>query len=215
MCGIFAYRDHAGRAPDPELLRTAAEAAGRRGVHGCGWVAAGWAPARGAYATAQYTRTLHLGRMVDHLDEIQALDAPTILGHARLATVGDATALTQLQPVSLSSRDPVIHLAHNGVLREPWGVPDEDAYATDSIALANWYAKLRWSGFTQAEAIKAVAGKANHTAWAIVAIDAGALVVHRRYHPVWTLRLDGAVYLSSQRFHPEATLAQEDTPILL
>jgi glutamine phosphoribosylpyrophosphate amidotransferase len=215
MCGIFAYRGTA--APELPTLTAAAAVAGNRGPHGCGWAIQ--EAAHGGQSAVWY----HPGPLGNHIHELRATVAafrqPTVLGHARLATVGDWRDAAQLQPVIADG----YALAHNGVIRNPdqlWpaGAP------TDSIALARAYAALRRghppgatdrrAGTHPAEALAKLMAVAEQTAWAVVVLDAdGHLYAHRHYHPLYAVRDPDGVYLSSQRFGPRCEPLPEDVVV--
>lgn len=201
MCGIFGF--HGPGAPDPGLLTTAAALAGRRGPHGCGW----------ATRDEWGTRTVrHPSPLTERLDEVGRIGARAVLGHSRLATMGDWRDVRQLQPFTVAGHA----LAHNGSIANP-----DDLYpgaATDSEALAHAYAAFRVAGRSPYAALEFLLGAiAQHTAWAVVVLDTtGRLYAHRHYHPLYRLDTGGeGVYLSSQRFHPAAELLPEDTAVLV
>jgi glutamine phosphoribosylpyrophosphate amidotransferase len=213
MCGIFAYRGTSAALELPALT-AAAVSAGRRGPHGCGWAI------REATPGGQSAVWHHPGPLANYIHELRTAAAafrqPTILGHARLATVGDWRDVDQLQPVIADGHA----LAHNGVISNPdqlWpaGAP------TDSIALARAYAELRRghppgatdrrAGMHPADALAKLMATAEQQAWAVVVLDTdGHLYAHRHYHPLYAVRNPGGVYLSSQRFGPRCVPLPED-----
>ena len=183
MCGIFAFT---GREPDRALLEQAALGAGRRGPHGWGWAARNDDRPLVAH---HYTVPL-----ADSLDIVGDLSATAILGHARLATVGDWRQHDQLQPIVVAG----YALAHNGVIRNADQL--DPGHATDSIALAHAYARERTAGRHPYEALDKLVATAEHEAWAIVVLDTnGALYANRHYHPLYLHKSRGGVYLSSHR----------------
>ena len=146
--------------------------------------------------------THHPTPLDEQLDAIRTLRSTTILGHARLATVGDWRQVNQLQPVTVSG----FALAHNGVIDNPADLAGP-GHATDSIALAHAYAALRLEGVHPITALDKLVAAAIQRAWAIVVLDTnGRLYAHRHYHPLWRLDTDRGAYLSSQQFHPDAEL---------
>jgi predicted glutamine amidotransferase len=205
MCGIFGY--HGPNGPDPTLFGSIALEAGRRGPHGFGWAARH--PDLGGSRLSGEHRP---GTLSGHLADINRMvaGASTVLGHCRLATVGDWQDAGQLQPI-LSSGHAV---AHNGVIDNPDDL--EPGAATDSIALARAYARLRYDAVSPYTALDKLMGTAQARSWAVVVLDSnGRLYAHRHYHPLWRLITGGGIYLSSRRFHPDCDLLPEDIPTLI
>lgn len=200
MCGLFGF--YGTRSPDPELLTSAAAAAGRRGPHGCGW-------ATRTPPMVGLERTCHPGPLTDQLDTVRQIRATSVLGHARLATVGDWRQLDQLQPITVAG----YALAHNGVIDNPGELAGPD-HPTDSIALAHAYAALRAEGLHPFTALDKLVAAADQRAWAIAVLDTnGRLYAHRHYHPLWRLDTPRGIYLSSQQFDPAAQLVPADQAI--
>jgi asparagine synthetase B (glutamine-hydrolysing) len=214
MCGIFAYRGD--RPPQAALLEAAALAAGRRGPHGCGWSLQDRLPGSSSDERYILAHERWPGPFPDYREDflraIVGRVSPTVLGHARLATMGDWRDINQLQPVLAGA----IAVAHNGVIANPdelWpaGAP------TDSIALGYAYADLRTHGVGPVEALDKLMAAAEQTAWAVVALDLnGHLYAHRRYHPLYMAQDDhNGWYLSSQRFSPRCVALPENTVVKL
>lgn len=177
MCGIFAYTG--GGAPDPGILAAVAAGAGQRGPHGHGWAGHG--------VTPHY----RLGPL--RAADTAVVTGPRVLGHARLATTSSPADRAGLQPIAVDG-----HLvAHNGTITNPadlW-----PGAGTDSVALAHAYARHRAAGVPPTAALTAVIGRARHTAWAIVVLDAtGELVAHRAGLPLWVTHHRTGLYLSSR-----------------
>lgn len=201
MCGLFAF---VGSRPDPELLAAAAGAAGRRGPHGCGWVSRECDPAGVARTKAAHQAV----PLADVLDQVRQLSAGAIIGHARLATVGDWRRVDQLQPFTVAGHA----LAHNGVIRNADDLAP--GHPTDSAALAHAYAALRTEGMHPFAALDKLVELAEHEAWAIAVLDTSGLIyVNRHYHPIYLARTPAGVYMSSQRFHPDAQLVPGGTTV--
>jgi glutamine phosphoribosylpyrophosphate amidotransferase len=200
VCGIFAY--HGAGQADPELLTAAAVEAARRGPHGHGWV------------TRQPDGTLaehrQLGPLNGDLAALREASATVILGHARLATSGAWDDPGCFQPVIIAGHA----IAHNGNVYNAGelapGAP------TDTYALAIEYAALRAAGIPPGQALTEALARASQKAWAVVVLDAGGgLYAHRRYHPLFALRGDGGVYVSSRPFHRASKLLPEVQVITL
>ncbi|GAA4626939.1 hypothetical protein GCM10023196_037220 [Actinoallomurus vinaceus] len=195
MCGIFAYES--STPPDPELLVEAAVSASVRGPHGYGWV------------TRSPDSAHHELGPVDP-GKVRELTAAVVLGHARLATVGDWQDVAQLQPITAAGHA----LAHNGVVHNSAALGSHAD--TDSMLLAHLYATLRAAGHTPPDALTRLTKAASQQAWAIVVLDAdGHLYAHRRYHPLYRHREADGVYLSSQPITPSGQLIPEDRPVLV
>jgi predicted glutamine amidotransferase len=200
VCGIFAY--HGAGQADPELLTAAAVEAARRGPHGHGWV------------TRQPDGTLaehrQLGPLNGDLAALREASATVILGHARLATSGAWDDPGCFQPVIIAGHA----IAHNGNVYNAGelapGAP------TDTYALAIEYAALRAAGIPPGQALTEDLARASQKARAVVVLDAGGgLYAHRRYHPLFALRGDGGVYVSSRPFHRASKLLPEVQVITL
>lgn len=141
------------------------------------------------------------------LADVAVLNAPHIIGHARLATMGAAhDDPAGLQPVHVDGH----WLAHNGNVYNA-GQLDPDA-PTDSGALATCYAgHRRFGGMTPAEALKAAIALADQRAWAIIILDStGQLLATRFRLPIWRHADDTGAYYSSRPF-AAAELIPEDT----
>jgi asparagine synthetase B (glutamine-hydrolysing) len=183
MCGLFAFT---GTHPDPTVLTDAATAAAARGPHGHGWA-------------THPDPIIH--RAPGPLDptHLADLDAPRIIGHARLATRGDYRNTAGIQPCTADG-----HLiTHNGTIRN-WETLDPHA-PSDSAALATTYAARRKTGDGPATALRAALEHADTPAWALLVLDAtGALLAWRRGLPLWRLDHPTGVYYASRRFHPDA-----------
>jgi len=201
MCGIFGYVGTA--VPDRELLTAAALAAGRRGPHGCGWV---WTDGRQGL-----TRRVYLGPLTAAWTAAwpSIEGAAALLGHARLATVGDWRREDELQPVRVGA----LALAHNGVIRNAEALAP--GHRTDSIALAHAYAAARARGEAPVAALDRLLQHADQRAWVVVALEGRTLYVHRHYHPCWLARVSGGAYLASQAFPPTAQLVPENHALVV
>lgn len=198
MCGIFGY--HGTGSPDPLILRAAASGAGRRGPHGYGF--AFRRPDGALYGWHE------IGPV--NLDRLPQVGFNVILGHARLATVGDWRQREQLQPIVVDQHA----IAHNGVISNPDDLTPH--CVTDSIALAQAYGRLRREDVTPWEALEKLIASAEQRAWAIAVLDSsGPIYVHRHYHPLYSYRDDRGTYLSSQPFHDGATELGEDRVVAL
>lgn len=198
MCGIFAYTGVG--PPDPQLLLAAAEGAGRRGPHGCGWVT--YNPGTPPVCVR------HLGPLGPHRDALTAITDTRVLGHARLATVGDWQAPEQLQPALAGAHA----VAHNGVIDNPDDLaPDA---ITDSYALAAAYAAMRGHGVPPTDTLAKLAAVFTARSWVVVVLDVdGQMYAHRRYHPLHRLATNVGTYLSSWAFHPDARPVAEDAAV--
>ena len=153
--------------------------------------------------------TRHPTPLADQLDAIRDLAATSILGHARLATVGDWRRVDQLQPITVAG----YAVAHNGVIDNPDDLAGP-GHPTDSIALAHAYAALRADGMHPFTALDKLVALARQRAWAVVVLDTnGRLYAHRHYHPLWRLDRPAGTYLSSQRFDPAAELVPADQAV--
>ncbi len=206
MCGVWGFR---GIKPDPHLLWKAAEGASRRGPHGVGWAWTDGPP---------YLQIMRApGSIGPQRANIAALTASFIVGHARLATMGDWTSVDELQPaVSITEGPdrPLPHaIAHNGVIRNPdylW--PDAP---TDSWALAHAYAAVRETR-SPLDALDVLMKDADQVSWAVLVLDGtGLLVAHRNRHPLWVLDTDYGSYASSARFHPGCRALPEGQAVLV
>lgn len=202
MCGIFAYAGR--RPPEPVHLAAAALGASRRGPHGHGWVARN--PGGGTVIRAD------LGRLDPRVPALPA-DATTVLGHARMATVGQHDDLRGLQPLITDATRPAHagnqkhYVAHNGNVYNPDDLAPRAV--TDSAALATAYANARLSGLEPKAAIADVIDRADQRAWVLVVLDAfdGRLYGHRFDHPLYTCTpLSGGTYWSSNPCCPYADL---------
>lgn len=190
MCGLFAYTGPA--RPDHALLAAAATAAAARGPHGHGW----------ATHPGQIVHRAH-GPM--NTDRLAHVDAPRIVGHARLATRGDYRDPAGLQPAHADGH----YLAHNGTIRNHTEL--DPTAATDTLALVHAYARHRAHHGPQA-ALRAALEDADTPAWALLVLDAtGTLLAWRHDLPLWRLNHPTGRYYASRRFHPDAEpLADDD-----
>jgi glutamine phosphoribosylpyrophosphate amidotransferase len=196
MCGIFAFTGPS--SPDPVLLGEAAGEAARRGPHGYGW----------AYPVP-FSRPFvyrRLGALNGDLAKITALTATAVIGHARLATQGAmCTDPAGLQPVEADGH----LLAHNGNVYNPQELAGP-GYATDSAALAEQYAALRYGGLPPDDALAAAFGKAATPASAVAVLDSsGVLIAVRRRLPLWMYQDETGCYLSSRPFSSAVMLPEE------
>jgi predicted glutamine amidotransferase len=196
MCGIFAYT---GITPKADVLTAAALEAGRRGPHGHGWIA--------RQADGSYREHRQLGALNGDVGLLTSGPPPrAVLGHARLATVGDWADINQLQPITVDGHA----VAHNGtVYNSP--TLGSALLPTDSAALAFQYAMGREQGHAPAAALARVLEIAEQVSWAIVILDRdGQLIAHRHRHPLYQLRIPWGVYLSSRPFADGCQLLPED-----
>lgn len=195
MCGIFAFT---GTHPDAGMLAAVINGASRRGPHGHGW----------AVITDASTRIRrHLGRLdaytTDAVTDASGLSG-TLLGHARMATVGAWDNKDNLQPIAAGN----ITVAHNGVITNPDALYPNAP--TDSIALTRAYRIMRNNNFTPVQAIEKIIATADQQAWALVIADDGHVYAHRNRHPLYVVEQPEGMYMSSHRFHPHAVPVPEN-----
>ncbi|MFZ4266590.1 class II glutamine amidotransferase [Streptomyces arboris] len=189
MCGLFAYTGPAD--PDPDQLQAAAAAAAARGPHGHGWATSGHAHHA-------------LGPLAPR--DVRTIQARAVIGHARLATVGDYRDPAQLQPLTADGHQ----LAHNGTVHN-WPALAPHA-TTDSAVLASRYAHARTRGLAPAAALATVLEGAQTDSWALVVLDADGTLLHWRQRlPIWAHRDPTGLYLASRRHHPDARPTRPDT----
>lgn len=186
MCGILAWRGDT--APDPELYADLERYAGRRGPDGHGW----WTPHEGS------------GRALGQLKNLPRDPQAGILGHSRLATLGDS-GFAGVQPVIMGGTA----LVHNGNIYN-WKDLAPDA-ATDSFALGAVYAQFRDNGERPEIALEHALALSHYEATALILWDEdGTLLAYRRRLPLWLLHHHTGVYLSSGPL-PGSVLVPEDT----
>lgn len=202
MCGIFAYT---GSTPEENLLTAAAAEAGRRGPHGHGWVA--------RYADGSTREHRQLGALNGDLKAlVGASAAVAVLGHARLATVGDWADETQLQPVTCGGHA----IAHNGTIYNVPAVIPGTLPQTDTAALAFYYMLARNGGCTPEKALQQALDVFEQISWAIVILDRdGQLIAHRHTHPLYEFQAPWGAYLSSRPFAPGCQLMPEDKIVVV
>lgn len=176
MCGIFGWVAHRSSPPDRELIQLAAVGALARGPHAHGWAIPG--------------QPTH--RALGPLDTAHVPPAATrILGHARLATYGQACDLAAVQPIEVDGH----RLAHNGNAATAY--QDHPHAPSDTAALAIIYAAHRLAGNTPAAALTFTVARID-TVWALAVLDAdGSLLVSRHGRPLHTLRTPTGLYFSS------------------
>lgn len=196
MCGIYGYLGRDPEIdPDPALLRAVAAAA-RRGPHGWGWA-------------TPFERVASLGRFSPDLD-LPTVDH-WIIGHSRLATVGDPNDIDALQPVKQEGHV----LAHNGNIRN-WRDLSSQA-RTDSYAVLDLYARMRnttgipnITGLPPEIVLKTILAHADHDAHAMILRDAdGTWMLTRHHLPLYLLEAASGAYVSSVCFHQDAVLIPE------
>lgn len=178
MCGIFAWAAQTTTIdPDQRLLERAVLGAAARGPHAHGWTTPG--------------QTTH--RALGSLD-LSALPRPRLrlLGHARLATIGQPRDLAAVQPIEIDGH----HLVHNGNAATAYR--EHPQAASDSAALALIYATHRLHGHSPATALTYTAACID-SPWALAVLDVnGSLLVSRHGLPLHSLRTTAhGLYLSS------------------
>lgn len=186
MCGIWGY---AGETPASlDLITVAAKGASQRGPHSHGWMA-------GDVAAGLVHH--QLGHVADCEACSKALPvARRMLGHSRLATVGQPDDPAGIQPFTLDGH----WLVHNGNVYN-WADLDPLA-ATDSRAILSVYAYLRADGREPVDALSRTLAVCDQQSWAVVVLDDdGTVLAHRNRLPLHLgLDPDGGRYLSSIPF---------------
>ncbi len=114
-----------------------------------------------------------------------------ILGHARLATYGQARDLAAVQPIEVDGH----RLTHNGNAAAAY--QDHPHAPSDTAALAIIYAAHRLAGNSPAAALTFTVARID-SVWALAVLDAdGSLLVSRHGLPLHTLRTLAGLYFSS------------------